>query len=1013
MSTVEDLLQKTAQRLAQRQRFPESTYRLQFHAGFTFRDACAIVPYLSELGITHCYASPYLQARAGSQHGYDITNHRALNPEIGSEAEYDVFVGALHAQGMGQILDTVPNHMGIVGNDNAWWNDVLENGPSSPYAGYFDIGWQDSPRPKLRNRVLLPILAEPYGQALEAQKIRLAYSVGAFTLHYVDHRFPVAPHSYAQILQTNLEEMQRTLGADVAALHEYQSILTAVSHLPDHTETNPARVAESQREKEVIKQRLATLAQKCAVVRDSLEKTVALINGTAGEPHSFDALERLLDEQAYRLAFWRVASDEINYRRFFDINELAALNMEKPEVFAATHELVLRLLVQGKADGLRIDHPDGLYDPKQYLRRLQQYYVLACAYEVFRSDPVWRGRDWKELEGPLLEMIGEAGPDGAPVLPRCPLYVVVEKILGTTEQLPPDWDTHGTSGYDFVNVVNGLFVDPDGEKPLTRLYQQRTGSAPFAEVVYQNKLLILQTVLSSELQMLANQLDRLAQKDRSSRDFTLNGLRFALAQVIACFPVYRSYISEEGVHDPDHKYVEAAVRRATARNPTLSRSLFRFVRDILLLRYPESTGEQGRAEQCHFAGKFQQVTAPVMAKGLEDTSFYVYNRLLALNEVGGDPARFGVAPKAVHHFNQSRQAKWPRALSPLSTHDTKRGEDVRARLNVLSELPQEWGECLERWSQFNGPHRSLVDEVCVPEANEEYLIYQTLLGAWPLGPCGPEEYAEFVKRIQEYMVKALHEAKVHTSWINPYEAYDEAVRQFVARILNEEFSGPFLQDLRAFQQRVSHFGLLNGLAQTLLKITLPGVPDTYQGTELWDFSLVDPDNRRPVDYERRQELLRALQGRAAEAGPDRRELARELTHVKQDGRIKLYVTAQALRCRRDHPGLFSTGDYLPAETTGARGDHVFGFSRRLGDRQAIVAVPRLLTRLVPGPEGLPLGAEVWQNTRLLLPDVEPKLLWHNLFTGETLTCVDPQGQPALSLAEVFAHFPVALLLSQG
>jgi (1->4)-alpha-D-glucan 1-alpha-D-glucosylmutase len=384
-----------------------------------------------------------------------------------------------------------------------------------------------------------------------------------------------------------------------------------------------------------------------------------------------------------------------------------------------------------------------------------------------------------------------------------------------------------------------------------------------------------------------------------------------------------------------------------------------------------------------------------------------------LNEVGGDPARFGVAPKAVHHFNQSRQAKWPRALSPLSTHDTKRGEDVRARLNVLSELPQEWGECLERWSQFNGPHRSLVDEVCVPEANEEYLIYQTLLGAWPLGPCGPEEYAEFVKRIQEYMVKALHEAKVHTSWINPYEAYDEAVRQFVARILNEEFSGPFLQDLRAFQQRVSHFGLLNGLAQTLLKITLPGVPDTYQGTELWDFSLVDPDNRRPVDYERRQELLRALQGRAAEAGPERRELARELTHVKQDGRIKLYVTAQALRCRRDHPGLFSTGDYLPAETTGARGDHVFGFSRRLGDRQAIVAVPRLLTRLVPGPEGLPLGAEVWQNTRLLLPDVEPKLLWHNLFTGETLTCVDPQGQPALSLAEVFAHFPVALLLLQG
>ncbi|MDR3632869.1 MAG: malto-oligosyltrehalose synthase [Isosphaeraceae bacterium] len=1013
MSTVEDLLQKTAQFLAQRHRLLESTYRLQFHAGFTFRDACAIVPYLSELGITHCYASPYLQARAGSQHGYDITNHRALNPEIGSEAEYDAFVAALHAHGMGQILDIVPNHMGIVGNDNAWWNDVLENGPSSPYAGYFDIGWHDSPRPNLHNRVLLPILAEPYGQALEARQIRLAYAVGTFTLHYADHRFPVSLQSYAQILRTNLEELQSTLGANVAALHEYNNILISASNLPNHTETNPARVAEYQREQEAIKQRLATLTESCAEVRDSVARTVALLNGTAGEPHSFDALERLLDEQAYRLAFWRVASDEINYRRFFDINELAALNMEKPEVFAATHELVLRLLAQGKADGLRIDHIDGLYDPKQYLRRLQQHYVLACAREVARADPVWHGRDWQELERSLLEMIGEAGPDGAPGLPGCPLYVVVEKILGANEQLPPDWDTHGTSGYDFVNVVNGLFVDPGGEQPLTRLYQQRTGTAPFAEVVYQNKLLILQTALASELQMLTSQLDRLAQHDRSSRDFTLNGLRFALAQVIASFPVYRSYISAEGVHDSDYKYVEAAVRRASTRNPTLSRSLFRFVRDILLLRDPESTVEEDRAEQCHFAGKFQQVTAPVMAMGLEDTSFYVYNRLLALNEVGGDPARFGVAPGAVHQFHQSRQAKWPRALSPLSTHDTKRGEDVRARLNVLSELPEEWGECLERWSLFNAPHRTLVDEVFVPDANEEYLLYQTLLGAWPAVPCGPEEYAEFVERIQEYMVKALHEAKVHTSWINPYEAYDDAVRQFVARILDEQLSGPFLQDLRAFQQRVSHFGLLNGLAQTLLKITLPGVADTYQGTEWWDFSLVDPDNRRPVDYERRHESLRALQNQTARAGPDRRELARALTRSMQDGRIKLYVTTQSLHCRRNHPGLFSTGEYLPAEATGPGRDHVFGFSRRLGDRQAIVAVPRLLTRLVPGPEGLPLGAEVWRNTRLLLPGVEPEPRWHNLFTGEILTCVELQGRPALSLADVFAHFPVALLLSRS
>jgi (1->4)-alpha-D-glucan 1-alpha-D-glucosylmutase len=1009
MATVEDLLRTTAKRIAARQRFPEATYRLQFHAGFTFRDARALVPYLHALGITHCYASPYLQARPGSRHGYDITDHRVLNPEIGSAEDYQAWVDELHAHGMGQILDMVPNHMGIVGNANVWWKDVLENGPSSPYAGFFDIAWQDSPRPELLNRVLLPVLGESYGKALEAGQIRLAYDAGAFTIHYFDHRFPVAPRSYALILGHDLDGLERRLGPDSPPLDEYKSILTAVSHLPERTETDPAKVAECQREKEVIKRRLAKLTEDCAEVREAVARTVALFNGQEGDPHSFDLLNRLLDEQAYRLSYWRVAADEINYRRFFDINELAALSMEKLEVFTATHELVLRLLSQGKLDGLRIDHPDGLYDPTQYLRRLQQYNVLACAREVFDADPEHRDLDWKELEGPLLERIAAADWAGGPG----PLYVVVEKVLGATEDLPADWETHGTSGYAFLNVVNGLFVDPNGAEPFTRLYREWTGDdTPLAEVVYQKKYLVLRDALSSELHMLGRQLDRLAQKHRWSRDFTLNSLRFALRQVIACFPVYRSYISDEGVHDSDRRYVETAVLRAMRRNPTVSRSLFRFVRDMLLLRYPEPSSEEDRAEQRRFAGKFQQVTSPVMAKGLEDTAFYVCNRLLSLNEVGGDPSRFGTPPEAVHRFYQSRQGKWPWALSPLSTHDTKRSEDVRARLNVLSELPEEWKDGLTRWSRLNEPHRAVVEDGPAPDANEEYLLYQTLLGAWPLDPYSPEEYARFVERIQDYMIKALHEAKVHTSWINPNDAYDDAVRQFVVRILDERLSGKFLGDLRAFQRRVSHFGLLNSLAQTLLKLAAPGAPDTYQGTELWDFSLVDPDNRRPVDYSRRQEMLRALEARLAEGGSDRRQLARELIRTKEDGRVKLYVTAQALRCRRDCTGLFSTGEYLPAEADGALPDHVFGFARRQGNDLAVVAVPRLVTRLAAGPDGLPLGSKVWRDTRLLLPGLDPRLRWRNVYTGSELSGAEVQGQAALPLAEVFADFPVALLLAR-
>ncbi|HVS35227.1 MAG TPA: malto-oligosyltrehalose synthase, partial [Gemmataceae bacterium] len=730
-------------------RRPEATYRLQFHKGFTFRDATAVVPYLSELGVTHLYASPYLHARPGSMHGYDITNHQRLNPEVGTDADYEAMTKALREQGLGQILDTVPNHMGVLGNENPWWNDVLENGPASAWANFFDIAWDASPRPELHNRLLVPILGEPYGKALETQQLRLEYAAGAFTIRYYDNIFPVSPCTYALILGHRIDDLKADLGETAPALTEYLSILSAVSHLPGRTETAPERIAERQREKEVIKRRLSALAGESEKVLSFLVQNVAQFNGQPGQPASFDLLEKLLDAQAYRLSFWRVASDEINYRRFFDINELAALSMERPEVFEATHELIFRLLGDGKINGLRIDHPDGLFDPRQYLERLQGHYVLQLAKKAYDALPQEEGQpSWDDMAARVGASLGKIGPESP--LWR-PLYVVVEKILGPSEPLAEDWPVHGTSGYEFLNAINDLFVDPANGKAFTGLYLDWGEVDPiFAVTARQKKTLTLQVALSSELQMLAYQLDRLAQKNRWSRDFTFHSLRHALREVIAEFPVYRSYITESGVSDRDRRYVTAAVNRARRRNPALTADLFTFVRDMLLLRYPETVSEADRTEQRRFVGKFQQVTAPVTAKGIEDTAFYIYNRLTSLNEVGGDPGRFGRPPAEVHRFLQDRQQNRPWSLSPLSTHDAKRSEDVRARLNVLSEIPDEWKARLGRWRLLNEPLRVQADDEVAPDPNEEYLLYQTLIGAWPLEPCSGEDQAEFVRRIQAY-----------------------------------------------------------------------------------------------------------------------------------------------------------------------------------------------------------------------------------------------------------------------
>jgi (1->4)-alpha-D-glucan 1-alpha-D-glucosylmutase len=1009
---IESLLSKTARALAERRRFPESTYRLQFNATFTFAQARDLVPYLSDLGVSDCYASPYLMARPGSLHGYDISDHNRLNPEIGSDEDYEAFVAALHGHGLGQLLDVVPNHMGIVGNANLWWNDVLENGPSSPYAGFFDIDWHSALKPELQDRVLLPMLGDPYGKALETGQLSLHYDAGTFTIHYFDHHFPVSPDTYDRVLRRGLEELEQALGATSEAFIEYQSVLTAVQHLPPRTATGPTAAAERQREKEVVKRRLARLTDDNPDVRRHLEEAVRAFNGRPGDPRSFDALDELLGAQAYRLSYWRVAADEINYRRFFDVNELAALSMEKPDVFEATHRLILRLLCDGKVNGVRIDHPDGLYDPRQYLGRLQAHYALCAARRVFESDAEFAGGGWKEFEGPLLDTLRQSAAGSADSPFRRPLYVVVEKILGRAEPMPEDWPVHGTTGYEFLNVLGGLFVQGENAAAFSRLYDRWRGrNGSLADIVYQKKFLILQVSLASELHVLAHQLDRLSEKNRWSRDFTLNSLRHALREIIACFPVYRSYITGAAIQARDRAYVEQAVARAKRKNAAISESIFDFARNMLLLRYPEGARDEDRAAQRRFVGKFQQVTAPVMAKGLEDTAFYVCNRLISLNEVGGDPDVFGVSVAAFHRHNKERQQRWPHALSTTATHDTKRGEDTRARIDVLSELPQEWQKALPRWGRLNKKNRVQIDDLTAPDRNDEYLFYQTLVGAWPLEPFEGRVAEEFVARIQAYMQKAMHESKVHTSWVNPNPAYDDAVRQFVARTLDATASAAFLADFQAFQQRVSPYGLLNGLSRTLLKMASPGVPDTYQGTELWDLSLVDPDNRRPVDYALRRRLLDELKAAACGAGPKLPEFARRLAQAPEDGRVKLYVTWRALHARRDNPGLFTAGDYLPAEVVGARAEHVCAFVRRRAGRCAVAAAPRLMTRLLPRAGDLPPGAAVWQETRLLLPGVEPGRRLRNVFTGEELAVGEHQGHAAVAAAEVFANFPVALLVN--
>jgi isoamylase len=937
-----------------------STYRLQFGPGFGFKAALAAVDYLADLGVTDLYASPLLAAAPGSTHGYDLVDYGRVNEELGGHEGFVALSDRLREKGMGLLLDWVPNHMGIPAGQNKLWDDVLENGPSSLCAEFFDIDWAP-PKQGLVDKVLLPILGDQYGVVLERGELKLAWERGALALAYYDKRLPLGPKTWLPLLESALGRLP--LADDDPAKLEFESILSALRHLPGQGDTSPEHRRERAREKEVVKRRLVELGERSAPVAAAIAEAVGEFNGVPGVPASFDALDQMLQRQSYRLASWRVASEEINYRRFFDVNDLAAVRMEDPRVFEHAHALLFKLVDERRVTALRLDHTDGLYDPYAYFESLQRR---------FAAPPP-----------------AEGGPLPTPDDVARPLPVLVEKILGADEHLPSRWPVDGTTGYEFLNHARGLMNDARAEAALTRLYERFAGDREaLVDHIYAAKQYILRHSLASEVQMLARALERIANKNRKWRDFTLISLTSALVETIAAFPVYRTYLRPgEPPSEQDKRRIKHAVGVARRVNPGLPGSVLDFLEDILLMR----TGADGdAAEREAVALRFQQLTGPVTAKAVEDTAFYRYGRLLNRNEVGGEPGRFAVSVEEFHAHNADRLQRWPLGMVTLSTHDTKHGEDVSARLAAITEVPDEWQRAVGRWSRRAERFKAGANGSAAPARGDEYLFYQALVGAWPYGWDGQAGRAEFADRLAAFAAKAAKEAKLRTSWTNPDPAYDEALAAFVQGLLGDD---DFVADVRAFCELIAPAGASNGLAQALLRYCAPGVADTYQGSELWNQSLVDPDNRRPVEFGRRREMLGEIVRRKGEP----RALAADLLGRYADGAVKLYVTHVALTARRERRDLFLRGDYeaLPGD------EHTVAFTRAYGAARLVCCVPRLPRDLTHGQQPFALG-DAWGARTLALPYAGR---YRNAFTGAVL-----EGRSELSLADVFADFPVALLL---
>jgi (1->4)-alpha-D-glucan 1-alpha-D-glucosylmutase len=945
---------------------PVSTYRLQFNKNFTFAEATELVPYLHRLGISHCYASPYLKARPGSTHGYDIIDHNKLNPEIGSHEDFERFIVELRRNGMGLITDIVPNHMGIMGSDNVWWLDVLENGQASSHASFFDIDWYPIKK-ALQNKILLPVLGGRYGDILEQQELKLVFDAiqGEFSIVYYQHRLPVDPQTYPFILNPQHPKSPDYFAADDPVFLEYQTINNSFSKLPLHTEITAEKIEERNRDKEVFKRHLARLCADNLSITGFITFRIAEVNRVAGDNSELHAL---LEQQVYRLAYWRAAGYEINYRRFFDINELAGLRVEDEKVFDAIHQFVLSLIQQGKTQGLRIDHADGLYDPVAYYHRLNKKIAAVLNAGTVSDTP--------------------------------PIYIVAEKIVANYEYLSSDWPIHGTTGYTFTHIVNSILIDSLSEKALTRTYARFIGHhQDFNELVYQAKRQVMTSALASELNVLANQLSKIADASSKTRDYTLISLWSALQEVVACFPVYRTYINSQIVSKKDSQYINWAIDQAKQRSQAADKTVFEFIRAILLMEHNTTVP----ADLLKFIMRLQQYTAPVMAKGYEDTALYQYNRLISSNEVGGDPRQMGSSVNAFHHFNLERIKKWPHTMLCLSSHDTKHSADMRARVNVLSEIPDLWQEAVLRWRRMNKFKKRKMS-LAVISRNDEYLFYQVLVGTWPLTPLNDSEMINYQERIRNYMLKAVREAKQYTSWLNPNENYEQAVSQFVCRCLNISTSPGFLKDFTEFESRIRKPGLYNALAQSLLHLTSPGVPDIYQGHELWQFSLVDPDNRRPVDFSKNRELLSEMDATLAKPDLDRPLFITSLLSNMEDGRIKLFVLMQTLRFRHQHAALFRNGVYLKINIHGSGSDQLLAFARKDQHNFAIIVVPRLMAHIL-SDESL---HNIWADTWLEIPQEAPRY-YQELFSQNRVTAAPAEDYLQLYVQDIFELFPVALL----
>lgn len=874
---------------------PRATYRVQLHSEFGFEQAAALAEYLAELGVSHLYCSPYLQAAQGSTHGYDVVDHRRVNEELGGDAGHDRLCQALRKQRLGQVLDIVPNHMSIAERNNTWWWDVLENGPSSRYAPYFDVDWQ-SPEAKLQNTILMPILGDHYGRVLEADEFRLKRQGGSFLLRYHEHALPLSPRSIDELLR---RAAQRYHSEELAFLAD------CCARLPLSTATDRQSLVLRHRDKDVIRRLIERLCRDDIGVAATIDAVLTEIT------FDHEALGALLDRQNYRLAFWRTAGQEVDYRRFFDITSLVSLRVEDEQVFADTHALVLQWVASGALDGLRVDHPDGLRDPQEYFDRLRH-----------------------------------AAPQA---------WIVAEKILGADERLPAGWAVDGTTGYDFLNLADRLFIDPAGESALTEFYAEFTGhSIDFPAIVREKKHRVLRELFASDVNRLVALLGRVCEAHRRYRDHTRREMQSMLRETIACFPVYRSYVRAEAgqISDDDRRHVVEALDAARSQRPDVDGALFDLLGDILLLKL------RGEAES-ELVMRFQQLTGPVMAKGVEDTALYCFNRLVSLNEVGGRPDRFGVSVSAFHQSCQEALQFRPRSMLATTTHDTKRSEDVRARLHLLSEIPERWAEAVRNWTELSQPHRLAEFQ----DRNTEYFLYQTLVGAWPIE----------LERVLPYLEKGVREAKTHTSWTNPVVEYETALRQFVTSILRD---AAFVESLESFVAPLVQPGYVNSLALTLLKLTAPGVPDIYQGTELWARTLVDPDNRRPVDFELRRRLLAELPRLTPE----------EIWSRCDEGIPKLWLHRQALALRRERPAAFDgRGGYREFAAHGERAEHVVAYAR--GD-QVICIAPRWPLRL----------QNDWRDTALELGNG----IWTNVLTGDDL-------QGTVLLANILHRFPVALL----